>query len=232
MVVEDDQDIRELVSYNLGKEGYTVVSAESGEQALKLIESANPDLIVLDIMLPGMDGIEVLRSLKQGSRYAQIPVIMATAKSEDSDIITGLELGADDYIAKPFSPKVLIARIRSLLRRTQSRINEARALDELVQIGPITLDAGRHEVSLKGQPVDLSATEFAILEFLMRNPGWVFSRNQIIDAVRGKDYPVTERSVDVQILGLRKKLGEVGNRIETVRGVGYRFQDSPLHGTE
>jgi two-component system phosphate regulon response regulator PhoB len=232
MVVEDDQDIRELVSYNLGKEGYTVVSAESGEQALKLIESANPDLIVLDIMLPGMDGIEVLRSLKQGSRYAQIPVIMATAKSEDSDIITGLELGADDYIAKPFSPKVLIARIRSLLRRTQSRINEARALDELVQIGPITLDAGRHEVSLKGQPVDLSATEFAILEFLMRNPGWVFSRNQIIDAVRGKDYPVTERSVDVQILGLRKKLGEAGNRIETVRGVGYRFQDSPLHGTE
>lgn len=232
MVVEDDQDIRELVSYNLGKEGYTVVSAESGEQALKLIESANPDLIVLDIMLPGMDGIEVLRSLKQGSRYAQIPVIMATAKSEDSDIITGLELGADDYIAKPFSPKVLIARIRSLLRRTQSRINEARALDELVQVGPITLDAGRHEVSLKGQPVDLSATEFAILEFLMRNPGWVFSRNQIIDAVRGKDYPVTERSVDVQILGLRKKLGEAGNRIETVRGVGYRFQDSPLHGTE
>jgi len=232
MVVEDDQDIRELVIYNLGKEGYTVVSAESGEQALKLIESANPDLIVLDIMLPGMDGIEVLRSLKQGSRYAQIPVIMATAKSEDSDIITGLELGADDYIAKPFSPKVLIARIRSLLRRTQSRINEARALDELVQIGPITLDAGRHEVSLKGQPVDLSATEFAILEFLMRNPGWVFSRNQIIDAVRGKDYPVTERSVDVQILGLRKKLGEAGNRIETVRGVGYRFQDSPLHGTE
>jgi len=232
MVVEDDQDIRELVIYNLGKEGYTVVSAESGEQALKLIESANPDLIVLDIMLPGMDGIEVLRSLKQGSRYAQIPVIMATAKSEDSDIITGLELGADDYIAKPFSPKVLIARIRSLLRRTQSRINEARALDELVQVGPITLDAGRHEVSLKGQPVDLSATEFAILEFLMRNPGWVFSRNQIIDAVRGKDYPVTERSVDVQILGLRKKLGEAGNRIETVRGVGYRFQDSPLHGTE
>jgi len=232
MVVEDDQDIRELVIYNLGKEGYTVVSAESGEQALKLIESANPDLIVLDIMLPGMDGIEVLRSLKQGSRYAQIPGIMATAKSEDSDIITGLELGADDYIAKPFSPKVLIARIRSLLRRTQSRINEARALDELVQIGPITLDAGRHEVSLKGQPVDLSATEFAILEFLMRNPGWVFSRNQIIDAVRGKDYPVTERSVDVQILGLRKKLGEAGNRIETVRGVGYRFQDSPLHGTE
>jgi len=232
MVVEDDQDIRELVIYNLGKEGYTVVSAESGEQALKLIESSNADLFDLDIMLPGMVGIEVLRSLKQGSRYAQIPVIMATAKSEDSDIITGLELGADDYIAKPFSPKVLIARIRSLLRRTQSRINEARALDELVQIGPITLDAGRHEVSLKGQPVDLSATEFAILEYLMRTPGWVFSRNQIIDAVRGKDYPVTERSVDVQILGLRKKLGEAGNRIETVRGVGYRFQDSPLHGTE
>ncbi|WP_304222316.1 response regulator transcription factor [Gracilinema caldarium] len=226
MVVEDDQDIRELISYNLGKEGYTVVPAESGEQALKLIETANPDIIVLDIMLPGMDGIEVLRNLKQGSRHAHVPVIMATAKSEDSDIITGLELGADDYIAKPFSPKVLIARVRSLLRRTQSRLNEARAQDEVVQLGPIALDAGRHEVTLEGKPVDLSATEFAILEFMMRNPGWVFSRNQIIDAVRGKDYPVTERSVDVQILGLRKKLGTAGNRIETVRGVGYRFQDA------
>lgn len=225
MVVEDDQDIRELISYNLGKEGYTVVSAESGEQAVKLIETANPDLIVLDIMLPGIDGIEVLRSLKQGKRHNTIPVIMATAKSEDSDIITGLELGADDYIAKPFSPKVLIARIRSLLRRTQSRANETRALDELVHIGPLTLDAGRHEVTLEGKQIELSATEFAILEFMMRNPGWVFSRNQIIDAVRGKDYPVTERSVDVQILGLRKKLGSAGNMIETVRGVGYRFQD-------
>lgn len=226
MVVEDDQDIRELISYNLGKEGYTVVPAESGEQALKLIETTNPDIIILDIMLPGMDGIEVLRNLKQGSRHAAVPVIMATAKSEDSDIITGLELGADDYIAKPFSPKVLIARVRSLLRRTQSRISEAKAMDEVVQIGPIVLDAGRHEVTLEGKPVDLSATEFAILEFMMRNPGWVFSRNQIIDAVKGKDYPVTERSVDVQILGLRKKLGPVGNRIETVRGVGYRFQDT------
>jgi len=226
LVVEDDQDIRELISYNLGKEGYTVVPAESGEQALKLIETANPDIIVLDIMLPGMDGIEVLRNLKQGSRHVSIPVIMATAKSEDTDIITGLELGADDYITKPFSPKVLIARIRSLLRRTQPRINEAKAMDEVVQIGPIVLDAGRHEVFLEGKPVDLSATEFAILEFMMRNPGWVFSRNQIIDAVRGKDYPVTERSVDVQILGLRKKLGSAGNRIETVRGVGYRFQDA------
>lgn len=226
MVVEDDQDIRELISYNLGKEGYTVVPAESGEQALKLIETANPDIIILDIMLPGMDGIEVLRNLKQGSRHAAVPVIMATAKSEDSDIITGLELGADDYIAKPFSPKVLIARVRSLLRRTQSRISEAKAMDEVVQIGPIVLDVGRHEVTLEGKPVDLSATEFAILEFMMRNPGWVFSRNQIIDAVKGKDYPVTERSVDVQILGLRKKLGPAGNRIETVRGVGYRFQDT------
>lgn len=226
MVVEDDQDIRELISYNLGKEGYTVIPVESGEQALKLIETANPDLIVLDIMLPSMDGIEVLRNLKQGSRHANIPVIMATAKSEDSDIITGLELGADDYIAKPFSPKVLIARIRSLLRRTQTRTNNSKALDEVVQIGPLTLDAGRHELSIDGKPVDLSATEFAILEFMMRNPGWVFSRNQIIDAVRGKDYPVTERSVDVQILGLRKKLGSAGTRIETVRGVGYRFQDT------
>ena len=226
MVVEDDQDIRDLLSYNLGKEGYTVIPVESGEQALKLTETTNPDIIVLDIMLPGMDGIEVLRNLKQAGRHGSIPVIMATAKSEDSDIITGLELGADDYISKPFSPKVLIARVRSLLRRTQNRQNEAKVLDELVNIGPLSLDAGRHEVTVEGKPVDLSATEFAILEFMMRNPGWVFSRNQIIDAVKGKDYPVTERSVDVQILGLRKKLGTAGNRIETVRGVGYRFQDT------
>jgi two-component system phosphate regulon response regulator PhoB len=225
LVVEDDPDIRELISYNLGKEGYTVAGAENGELALRIIGTTNPDLILLDIMLPGADGLDVLRSLKGDPATAKIPVILATAKSEDGDIVTGLELGADDYMTKPFSPKVLIARIRALLRRTAEKRHEQKAPGESLEIGGLRLDAARHEVSCDGDAVDLSATEFALLDFLMHNPGWVFSRNQIIDAVKGKDYPVTERSVDVQILGLRKKLGPTGDRIETVRGVGYRFQD-------
>jgi two-component system phosphate regulon response regulator PhoB len=209
----------------LGKEGYTVVGAESGEKALELLGTTNPDLILLDIMLPGIDGTDVLRELKRDGKSARIPVIMATAKSEDSDIVTGLELGADDYIAKPFSPKVLIARIRALLRRSAGKSTVLGQKDSVLEVGELRLDGTRHVLLVDGKPVDLSATEFAILEFLMRNPGWVFSRNQIIDAVKGKDYPVTERSVDVQILGLRKKLETAGERIQTVRGVGYRFQD-------
>lgn len=228
LVVEDDPDILELVSYNLGKEGYTVVGASSGEQGLSLLTTANPDLIVLDIMLPGADGLEVLRELKRSASTENIPVIMTTAKSEDSDVVSGLELGADDYVAKPFSPKVLIARIRAVLRRGVEKPMGRKAKSEPVVVGGIVLDAARHEVECGGKPIDLSATEFAILEFLMRNPGWVFSRNQIIDAVKGKDYPVTERSVDVQILGLRKKLGERGERIQTVRGVGYRFLEAEV----
>lgn len=225
LVIEDDPDIRELVSYNLGKEGYTVVGAETGERGLDLLATTNPDLIVLDIMLPGADGLEVLRSLKRSASSEHIPVVMTTAKSEDSDIIAGLEMGADDYVTKPFSPKVLIARVRAVLRRVADKSRVRPEKSDTISIGGITLNSGRHEVSCGGSQVDLSATEFAILDHLMRNPGWVFSRNQIIDAVKGKDYPVTERAVDVQILGLRKKLGAHGERIQTVRGVGYRFLD-------
>jgi two-component system phosphate regulon response regulator PhoB len=226
LVIEDDPDIRELVSYNLGKEGYTVVGAETGERGLTLLGTVNPDLILLDIMLPGTDGLEVLRTLKRSASTERIPVIMTTAKSEDSDIVSGLELGADDYVTKPFSPKVLIARVRAVLRRVAEKAGPKTAATEPVSIGGIRIDSVRHEVACDGALVDLSATEFAILDHLMRNPGWVFSRNQIIDAVKGKDYPVTERSVDVQILGLRKKLGGHGERIQTVRGVGYRFLDA------
>ncbi|MCX7655780.1 MAG: response regulator transcription factor [Treponemataceae bacterium] len=225
LVVEDDADIQELLAYNLGKEGYTVVSADNGERALELLEVTNPDVIILDIMLPGMDGTDVLRAIRQDHRFKQIPVIMATAKSEDMDIITGLELGADDYIAKPFSPRVLIARIRALLRRIHMKQGIGPLKEEIIKRKNLIIDPGRHMVTIDNTPIDISATEFAILEFLARNPGWVFSRNQIINAVKGKDYPVTERSVDVQILGLRKKLGPLGDLIETVRGVGYRFQD-------
>jgi two-component system phosphate regulon response regulator PhoB len=232
LVIEDDPDILELVSYNLGKEGYTVIGAANGEQGVALLGTANPDLIVLDIMLPGMDGLDVLRTLKRDGKTAGIPVIMTTAKSEDTDIVSGLELGADDYVTKPFSPRVLVARIRAVLRRSAEPLPERSAKAEPVAIGGIELDAARHEVRCGGAPVDLSATEFAILEFLMRRPGWVFSRNQIIDSVKGKDYPVTERSVDVQILGLRKKLGAFGERVQTVRGVGYRFLDGEIPADE
>lgn len=225
LIVEDDEDILELISYNLGKEGYTVVGVRSGEEALEKIGNVNPDLIILDIMLPGIDGTDVLRSLKRNNETAAIPVIMATAKSEDSDIVSGLELGADDYIAKPFSPKVLIARIRALLRRNAEKASLLRESEDILAIGPLRLDCRRHSLDIHDSAVELSATEFAILEYLMRKPGWVFSRNQIIDSVKGKDYPVTERSVDVQILGLRKKLGAAGFMLETVRGVGYRFKE-------
>ncbi|MFP4382915.1 MAG: response regulator [Spirochaetia bacterium] len=222
LIVDDEQDICELIAYNLEREGYSVATVTSGEDAISHTKKILPDIIVLDLMLPGIDGLGVCKQLKMNEATAEIPIIMLTAKTEDSDIISGLEVGADDYITKPFSPKVLIARIRAVLRRNRDEVkNEP---PERITIHGIAMDIARHEVTSEGKPVNLSATEFSILEFLARNPGWVFSRNKIIDAVKGKDYPVTERSVDVQILGLRKKLGLQGEHIQTVRGVGYRME--------
>ncbi len=223
LIVDDESDILELVRYNLTKEGYKTDVAQTGEEALSKAEALLPDVVVLDLMLPGLDGLETCRRLKAGKKTKDIPVVMLTAKTEDSDVVSGLELGADDYVTKPFSPKVLVARIRAVLRRRKAppEINDAQ-----IRVHGIVIDISRHEVSIHGRPIGLSATEFAILEFLAQNPGWVFSRNKIIDAVKGKDYPVTERSVDVQILGLRKKLGDHGSLIQTVRGVGYRMQAS------
>lgn len=223
LVVDDERDIRELIEYNLEKEGYLVLGVATGEEAVQTVQKQPPDAVVLDLMLPGLDGLEVCKRLKQDHRTSSIPVIMLTAKSEDSDIVTGLELGADDYVTKPFSPKVLIARLRAVLRRASEQADGG-AEENRISLHGITIDISRHEVFIDGEEVNLSATEFSILEFLARNPGWVFSRNKIIDSVKGKDYPVTERSVDVQILGLRKKLGEHGHYIQTVRGVGYRLQ--------
>lgn len=221
LVVDDEPDILELISYNLEKEGYSVTTVQTGEDALHSVRTNRPDVIILDLMLPGVDGVDVCRKIKRDPESRSIPVLMLTARTEDSDIVAGLEVGADDYITKPFSPKVLAARVRTALRRTT---NDASSQQGNVSIHGITIDVSRHEVLLRGELVPLSATEFAILEFLARNPGWVFSRMRIIDAIRGKDYPVTERSVDVQILGLRKKLGDLGSVIETVRGVGYRMR--------
>lgn len=222
LVVDDEEDILELVRYNLAKEGYQVTSALSGEEALAKLKDFPSDLILLDLMLPGLDGLDVCRQVKKHPVTANIPVIMLTAKGEDADIVTGLELGAEDYITKPFSPRVMLARIKAVLRRHKIETPEE---DSVVVIHELTINPARHEVLVEGKPMTLTATEFRILHFLARRPGWVFSRDQIISAVKGDDYPVTERSVDVQIVGLRKKLGSAGNLIETVRGVGYRFKE-------
>jgi two-component system phosphate regulon response regulator PhoB len=195
----------------------------SGEEALSAVESEKPDIMILDLMLPGINGIEVCQRIKDELKGENLPVIMLTAKGEDSDIVTGLEAGADDYVVKPFSPSVLVARVRAVLRRSRSK--KLKAENQRMKIHGIEIDEGRHEVYCDGKPADLSATEFLILSFLAANPGWVFSRSQIITAVRGEDYPVTERSVDVQILGIRQKLGREGRHIVTVRGVGYKMEE-------
>ncbi|MFW6363750.1 MAG: response regulator transcription factor [Spirochaeta sp.] len=220
LIVDDEPDILELLRYNLEREGWVVESAQSGEEALRFVSSRPFDIVVLDLMLPGIDGLEVCARIKAGDMGPA--VLMLTARTEDPDIVTGLNVGADDYVTKPFSPKVLIARIKALLRRTRG---ENRTATEVYSAHGIQLDSTRYEVTVEGNPVDLSATEFSILEVLMKNPGWVFSRAKIIDAVKGDNYPVTERSVDVQILGLRRKLGDHGDAIQTVRGVGYRLVD-------
>jgi len=189
---------------------------------LAAVRKDRPDLILLDIMLPGLDGLDLCRLLKQNQDSASIPIVIITARGEESDIVAGLELGADDYITKPFSPRVVAARVRAVLRRPR----QAAVCDgDMVKIHELVIHPGKHEVTVGGEHVNLTATEFQVLHFLAQRPGWVFTRYQIVDAVHGTDYAVTDRSVDVQIAGLRKKLGRVGDYIETVRGVGYRFKE-------
>jgi len=222
LIVEDDGDILELITFNLQKEGYQTTGVTSGEDALQLIEDKSPHLIILDLMLPGVDGLEVCRQIKRDDNTRDISIIMLTAKGEEADIVTGLELGADDYITKPFSPRVLVARIRAVLRRRTAPSQDEEAA---VKIHDIIIHPGRHEVLVKGKRVDLTPSEFRLLHLLARRPGWVFTRYQIVDALHGEDYPVTDRSVDVQCAGLRKKLGSAGDYLETVRGIGYRFRE-------
>ena len=224
LVVDDEEDILELVRYNLAREGYQVSGTLSGEEALRKARTEAFDLIVIGLMLPGIDGLEVTKKLKANEKTQNIPIVMLTAKGEEADIVSGLELGADDYITKPFSPRVLIARVRAALRRQVGRSEDQTAV---IHIHDLEIHPGRRSVLADGQPVDLTYTEFQVLYILARRPGWVFTRGQIVDAVRGDDYPVTDRSVDVQIVGLRKKLGAHGDYIETVRGVGYRFKENP-----
>jgi len=225
LVIEDDPDIRELLAYTLGKEGYEVLQAPSGEAGFKGIAEKKPDLVVLDVMLPGMDGLELLRQIKGETSLRGISVIMVSARGEETDVVAALELGADDYVTKPFSPRVLVARVRTALRRTVSTETSGIGQPAAIAIGEFKLDSSRHEVHVGEDLIDLSATEFAIIERLARSPGRVFTRSQIIDSVKGRDYPVTDRSVDVQVLSIRRKLGEHAEMVETVRGVGYRFRD-------
>jgi two-component system alkaline phosphatase synthesis response regulator PhoP len=221
LIVDDEEDVLELVRYNLDRSGYQTETASSGEEALSKARKSSPDLIILDLMLPGIDGLEVCKKLKSDVKTEQIPIVMLTAKGDESDIVTGLELGAEDYVTKPFSPKILIARVRRILHRAVSRDLEK----PIIRKRDLTIDPGRREVLVKGKPVDLTFTEFNILYALVKRPGLVFTRYQIIDVVHGDNYLVTDRAIDVQIVSLRKKLASCGNYIETVRGVGYRFKD-------
>jgi len=226
LVVDDERDILELVKYNLDREGYHVTVVATGEDALAAARTKTPDIVVLDLMLPGVDGLEVCRRLKGDPKTRNIPIVMLTAKGDEADVVTGLELGASDYVTKPFSPRVLTARIRAVLRRG----GEAEDDEATIRIKDLTIHSGRHQVLVKDKPVELTATEFRILLFLARRPGWVFTRQQIVDAAQADDVFVsdrfvTDRSVDVHIVSLRRKLGSAGASIETVRGVGYRVQD-------
>ncbi len=227
LIVEDEEDILELVRFNLAKEGFAVTGALSGEEALEIVKEGPWDLVLLDLMLPGIDGFAVARHLKNDAALAHVPIIMLTARTEESDMVAGLEIGAEDYITKPFSPRVLLARIRAVLRRGAMVGKETE--EPVIQRDELLIDVRRHCVKVGEKPVELTYSEFELLSFLASRPGWAFSRSQIVDAIRGYNYAVTDRSVDVQIVGLRRKLGACGRYIQTVRGVGYRFRDQNGH---
>ena len=221
LVVEDDLDIRELISFNLKNEGHQVFEAKDGEAGIDKAREKLPDLILLDLMLPGIQGLDVCRIIKSDQETKETPIIMVTALGQEEDIVKGLETGADDYITKPFSIKVLIARVNAVLKRS-IEVGEDKSKDIL--INGINIKTRSREVRVNENLInDLTFSEFQILYLLAGHPGWVFTRYQIIDKIRGDNYPVTDRSVDFQIVGLRKKLGDAGKLIKTVRGVGYRF---------
>lgn len=225
LIVEDERDIADLIAFNLEREGYQVVMADSGEEGLSKARNMAPGLVVLDIMLPGINGLDVCRSLKSELNTRHIPIIILTARDEDVDIVTGLELGADDYVTKPFSPKVLVARVRSILRRKTS--GPAEEESSTISVGEIGISLEKHEVTASGKRVNLTRTEFSLLYHLARRPGWVHSRSQLIDVLRDGYQAITDRAIDVQVANLRKKLGTCGDYIETVRGAGYRMKEQP-----
>jgi DNA-binding response OmpR family regulator len=227
LVVDDERDIAEMICYNLERNGFSAVAAHDGNQALELATKDRPDLIILDIMMPGMDGTEVTRRLKADPRTASIPLVMLTAKGEETDIVVGLTLGADDYVTKPFSVKVLLARLNTVLRRAEAAAgNPAADESNTLRAGPLTIDTSKHEVAVNGEPVKLTLTEFKLLLALVQARGRVLTRDQLMDKAMGTDVFVT----DVHVTAIRKKLGAANWLIHTVRGVGYRLQESAGEG--
>ncbi|MGL1901533.1 MAG: response regulator transcription factor [Fibrobacterales bacterium] len=222
LIIEDDEDIRELLSYNLTQEGYTVIDAPDGQKGLEKYWNDTPHLVLLDIMMPGKNGIDVLKEIRNGKIAPHTPVILISAKGEELDIVMGLELGADDYVVKPFSLKVLFARIRKVFSKA---VQKSEMVTDIISHYEITIDDSKRKVSYGDNELDLTASEFSALYFLISNPGRVYTRNQIISAVHGDDYFVTDRSIDVLIVSLRKKMGDAGKLIETIRGVGYKFSE-------
>jgi two-component system phosphate regulon response regulator PhoB len=222
LVVDDEKDILELIDYNLSKNGYRVKTVVSGEEALDLIKENDYDLIILDLMLPGVDGFDICKIIKADKHKSHIPIVMVTAKADEADKVAGLEIGADHYVTKPFSPRELLAIVKATLRRKPVKQEEEKTV---IERGDLKIHVGRHEVTIKGQLIDLTHLEFRILLALAKKPGWVMTRYQIVDNTRGEGIAVTDRSVDVHIVSLRKKLGEFGDYIETVRGVGYKFKE-------
>ena len=222
VIVEDEPDIVEVISYNLKREGYQVASADRGDEGLKLVRSQSPSLVILDLMLPGMDGLAVCQQLKADPITRDIPIIMVSAKGEESDIVIGLGMGADDYLAKPFSPRELLARVKAVLRRGPVREEQQK---ERVVVRDMVLDIARHEVRVSGELLRLTATEFRILFQLASQPGRAFTREQLLNRVVGKGVVIVDRNIDVHIRSIRKKLGDHGEMIQTIRGVGYRFVD-------
>jgi len=222
LIIDDEKDVIEMVRYNLDKEGYDVISATDGTSGLEIAQRHKLDLILLDLMMPGIDGLEVCRRLRADTRTSRVPVIMLTAKATESDRIVGLEMGADDYVTKPFSPRELVARVKALLRRTTTQSEP----QQVVRHGELAIDVARHEVTYGGKAVALTATEFRILHLLATKPGRVLSRDDIIDSALGRDANVFDRTIDVHITAIRRKLGRGSEQIETIRGFGYKFRDA------
>jgi two-component system phosphate regulon response regulator PhoB len=219
IVIEDEEDILELITFILETEGYKVTGIVDGLKGLNIVKENPPDLLILDIMLPSIDGMEICRSLKKDNKYSFIPIIMVTAKGSNEDIVAGLNMGADDYITKPFSTKVFIARVANVFRRNGKVLDK----EELIQYKGLSIHPGKRRVLIDGLEIDLTNSEFQILHLFSRKQGWIFTRDQIVDIIREPGYAVTPRSIDVIIVGLRKKLLNYSNCIETIRGVGYRF---------
>ena len=224
LIVEDEPDIANLIDFHLTRNGFETKIAPTGEEAMMQVERKVPDLVVLDIMLPGVDGLEVCRRIKRENSKSHIPIIMVSARGEESDVVVGLELGADDYVTKPFSPRVLLARVSAVLRRHEVQNDHTEKLS--VADGKIVIDAARHQVTVMGEEIQLTLTEYRLLHYLATRPGFVRTREQIISAVRGEGTVLSSRAVDVHIAGLRNKLGDLSTVIETVRGIGYRLTES------